>query len=75
MVVVYVWNRQVSPHDLLQEVVTASKKKFMIGKPAECIEFFSWLLNTLHAVSRLRHNPQPQAYHQRGPSRLRLISS
>jgi U4/U6.U5 tri-snRNP-associated protein 2 len=57
MVVVYVWNRQVSPHDLLQEVVTASKKKFMIGKPAECIEFFSWLLNTLHAVRRPLHNP------------------
>jgi U4/U6.U5 tri-snRNP-associated protein 2 len=42
---------QVSPHDFLQEIVSASKKRFLIGKQADVIEFLSWLMNTLHVVS------------------------
>lgn len=41
----------VSPHDFLQEVASASKKHFRIGKQGDAIEFLSWLLNFLHLVS------------------------
>lgn len=40
----------VSPHDFLQEVASASKKHFRIGKQGDAIEFLSWLLNFLHLV-------------------------
>ena len=38
----------VSPHELVQEVTVASKRRFVIGKQAEGVEFASWLLNSLH---------------------------
>jgi len=38
----------VSPHELVQEVTVASKRRFVIGKQAEGVEFLSWLLNSLH---------------------------
>jgi len=38
----------VSPHELVQEVTVASKRRFLIGKQAEGVEFTSWLLNSLH---------------------------
>nr|BAO65810.1 ubiquitin specific peptidase 39 [Ciliophrys infusionum] len=38
----------VSPHELVQEVTVASKRRFVIGKQSECVEFLSWLLNSLH---------------------------
>ena len=38
----------VSPHELVQEVTVASKRRFVIGKQAEGVEFTSWLLNALH---------------------------
>jgi len=38
----------VSPHELVQEVTVASKRRFVIGKQAEGVEFLSWLLNALH---------------------------
>lgn len=39
---------QVSPHEFLQAVMMASKKKFRIGVQSDPVEFASWLLNTLH---------------------------
>lgn len=39
---------QVSPHEFLQAVMKASKKKFQIGVQSDPVEFMSWLLNTLH---------------------------
>ncbi|QHO27714.1 U4/U6.U5 tri-snRNP-associated protein [Arachis hypogaea] len=39
----------VSPHEFLQAVMKASKKRFHIGAQSDPIEFMSWLLNTLHA--------------------------
>jgi len=39
---------QVDPHEFVQEVTVASKKKFQIGTQSECVEFLSWLLNQLH---------------------------
>ncbi|XP_078438182.1 uncharacterized protein LOC144708644 [Wolffia australiana] len=40
---------QVSPHEFLQAVMKASKKRFRIGVQSDPVEFMSWLLNTLHA--------------------------
>ncbi|KAK6930466.1 Zinc finger, UBP-type [Dillenia turbinata] len=39
---------QVSPHEFLQAVMKASKKRFRIGAQSDPVEFMSWLLNTLH---------------------------
>lgn len=41
--------QQVSPHEFLQAVMKASKKRFRIGAQSDPVEFMSWLLNTLHA--------------------------
>ncbi|XP_076888003.1 uncharacterized protein LOC143538298 [Bidens hawaiensis] len=38
----------VSPHEFLQAVMKASKKRFRIGAQSDPVEFMSWLLNTLH---------------------------
>ncbi|KAJ8545172.1 hypothetical protein K7X08_017755 [Anisodus acutangulus] len=43
---------QVSPHEFLQAVMKASKKRFRIGAQSDPVEFMSWLLNTLHAELR-----------------------
>lgn len=43
------WYWQVSPHEFLQAVMVASKKRFRIGVQSDPVEFMSWLLNTLHA--------------------------
>lgn len=43
---------QVSPHEFLQAVMKASKKRFRIGVQSDPVEFVSWLLNTLHADLR-----------------------
>lgn len=40
---------QVSPHEFLQAVMKASKKRFRIGAQSDPVEFMSWLLNTLHS--------------------------
>lgn len=39
---------QVSPHEFLQAVMKASKKRFKIGSQSDPVEFMSWLLNKLH---------------------------
>ncbi|KMZ62547.1 Ubiquitin carboxyl-terminal hydrolase family protein, partial [Zostera marina] len=44
---------QVSPHEFLQAVMKASKKRFRIGVQSDPVEFMSWLLNTLHADLRV----------------------
>jgi U4/U6.U5 tri-snRNP-associated protein 2 len=38
----------VSPHDFVNAVSDASGRAFGVGKPAEAVEFTTWLLNTLH---------------------------
>ncbi|CAI9109179.1 OLC1v1008953C1 [Oldenlandia corymbosa var. corymbosa] len=43
---------QVSPHEFLQAVMKASKKRFRIGQQSDPVEFMSWLLNTLHTDLR-----------------------
>ncbi len=37
-----------SPHEFMQAVMSCSKKRFIIEKQSDPVEFFSWLLNTLH---------------------------
>mmetsp|Transcript_8659 Transcript_8659/g.14930 ORF Transcript_8659/g.14930 Transcript_8659/m.14930 type:complete len:501 (+) Transcript_8659:1-1503(+) len=49
-----IWNTrnfkgQVSPHEFMQAVIITSKKRFNLDKQSDPVEFFSWLLNTLHA--------------------------
>ena len=39
---------QVSPHEFLQEVASASNKRFKITEGGDPLEFLSWLLNALH---------------------------
>lgn len=50
----------VSPHEFIQAVSYASKKRFRPGVQAEAVDFLSWLLNALHLVSSIvccvRHN-------------------
>ncbi|KAI8475879.1 MAG: ubiquitin-specific protease 39 [Monoraphidium minutum] len=48
-----VWNAanfkgQVSPHEFMQAVILASKRRFTIDTQSDPIEFWSWLLNALH---------------------------
>lgn len=48
-----VWNTKafkshLSPHDLLQEMYSSSKKKLQITKQSDPIEFMSWFLNSLN---------------------------
>ena len=41
--------RQVSPHEFMQAVIAASKRRFTIEAQADALEFLTWLLNALHA--------------------------
>ncbi|XAR69463.1 Ubiquitinyl hydrolase 1 [Bertholletia excelsa] len=48
-----IWHaRNFNPHEFLQAVMKASKKRFRIGAQSDPVEFMSWLLNTLHADLR-----------------------
>ncbi|KAL7640740.1 UNVERIFIED_CONTAM: hypothetical protein RMT77_009015 [Armadillidium vulgare] len=38
----------VSPHEMLQAVVSCSKKKFQFTKQGDAIQFLSWILNAMH---------------------------
>ncbi|KAK2080629.1 hypothetical protein QBZ16_000483 [Prototheca wickerhamii] len=38
----------VSPHEFMQAVIGASKRRFTIDCQADAIEFFQWLVNALH---------------------------
>lgn len=40
---------QVSPHEFMQAVMTASAKKFTIEKQSDPVDFLSRFLNMLHA--------------------------
>ncbi|KAJ1966464.1 U4 U6.U5 tri-snRNP-associated protein [Dipsacomyces acuminosporus] len=38
----------ISPHELVQEAVNRSKKRFRLDVQGDAFEFMTWLLNTLH---------------------------
>lgn len=40
---------QVSPHEFMQAVMAASKRRFSIEAQSDPVEFWAWLLNALHA--------------------------
>ena len=47
------WSRDnfksvISPHELVQEVTVASKRRFAIGRTSDAAEFLGWFLNRLH---------------------------
>jgi U4/U6.U5 tri-snRNP-associated protein 2 len=42
------WRSTVSPHDLLQEISIRSEGKFGVGVKCDPIDFYSWIINTLH---------------------------
>lgn len=42
------WRATVSPHELLHEIALRSGGKFGVGVKSDPIEFYSWLVNTLH---------------------------
>ncbi|KAL6762204.1 ubiquitin-specific protease 39 [Haematococcus lacustris] len=49
-----IWNPrnfkgQVSPHEFMQAVILCSKKRFTLESVSDPVDFFSWLLNALHA--------------------------
>lgn len=39
---------QVSPHEFMQAAMAASKRRFTIEQQSDPVEFWSWLLNSLH---------------------------
>jgi len=39
---------QVSPHEFMQAVMSVSQRRFTIEQQSDPVEFWSWLLNTLH---------------------------
>lgn len=39
---------QVSPHEFMQAVLTASGKRFLVDSQGDPVEFLSWLLHELH---------------------------
>jgi U4/U6.U5 tri-snRNP-associated protein 2 len=39
---------QVSPHEFMQAVMSSSQRRFTIEQQSDPVEFWSWLLNTLH---------------------------
>lgn len=55
---------QVSPHEFLQAVMKASKKRFRIGVQSDPVEFMSWLLNTLHTDLRSSARNNRNIIHQ-----------
>ena len=44
-----------SPHELVQAISKASKKRFRIGKQSDAVQFLAWLLNELHKVHHLHY--------------------
>lgn len=38
----------VSPHEVMQAIISASGKRFLIDQRSDPVDFLSWLLNTIH---------------------------
>jgi U4/U6.U5 tri-snRNP-associated protein 2 len=48
-----IWNSrnfkgQVSPHEFMQAVLASSRRRFLVDKQSDPVDFMTWLLNTLH---------------------------
>jgi U4/U6.U5 tri-snRNP-associated protein 2 len=64
----------VSPHELVQEVTVASKRRFVIGKQAEGVEFLSWLLNSLHQGIGGTKKPGSSVIHEAFQGQVRVTT-
>ncbi|XP_058080338.1 uncharacterized protein LOC131228591 isoform X2 [Magnolia sinica] len=64
---------QVSPHEFLQAVMKASKKRFRIGAQSDPVEFMSWLLNTLHADLKSSAKSNRNIIHQCFQGELEVV--
>lgn len=42
------WRQSVSPHEVFHEISIRSDGKFGVGAKSDPIEFYSWIVNTLH---------------------------
>lgn len=42
------WRQTVSPHEVLHEIALRSDGKFGVGVKSDPIDFYSWIINTLH---------------------------
>lgn len=51
----------VSPHEVMQVIMSASNKRFLIDRQSDPVEFFSWLVNNLHEglTGGKRKKPSP----------------
>ncbi len=51
----------VSPHEIMQAVMTVSNKRYLIEKQSDPVEFFSWMVNTIHEglTNGKRKRPSP----------------
>ena len=63
-----------SPHELVQEVTVASKRRFLIGKQSEGVEFLSWLLNSLHLGVGGSRKPGSSVIHQAFQGKVTVTS-
>ncbi|KAK9449769.1 uncharacterized protein V1518DRAFT_426640 [Limtongia smithiae] len=65
----------VSPHELLQDISTLSKKRFLSTEQAEPFDFMNWFLNTLHlSLGGLRSKYRSSLVQRIFQGRLRIES-
>lgn len=75
-----IWNAKafrghVSPHELLQEVSSASGKQFRLTEQSDPLEFLSWLLNTVHCdLGGSKTKPESSVIHKIFQGKVRIQS-
>eukprot|EP00262_Sarcandra_glabra_P015009 TRINITY_DN4541_c0_g1_i1.p1 TRINITY_DN4541_c0_g1~~TRINITY_DN4541_c0_g1_i1.p1 ORF type:complete len:553 (+),score=107.11 TRINITY_DN4541_c0_g1_i1:52-1710(+) len=65
---------QVSPHEFLQAVMKASKKRFRIGAQSDPVEFMAWFLNTLHLDLKSSKKKNPSIIHKCFQGELEVVT-
>ncbi|OQR94722.1 U4/U6.U5 tri-snRNP-associated protein [Achlya hypogyna] len=67
----------ISPHEIVQEISVASKKRFRIGEQKDGLEFLSWFLNELHRGIGGTKTPGSSIIHQvfQGTVRVNTLAS
>lgn len=73
------WNSRafkghVSPHEVMQAVMTASNKRFLIDKQSDPVEFLSWLINSLHMDLTAGKRKAPSVITETLQGELRIIT-
>ena len=65
---------QVDPHQLVQAIAAASKKRFQVGQQAEAGEFMAWLLHQLHLGTGGGKKPGSSIVHQVFQGQVRVTT-